>query len=291
MSRIRIGGRARYFIPVKTGSQLKDVLVLSKEQRLPFYVIGNGSNVLFSDDEFVGTVIRLGGAFKRIFFDFAARQVTAGAGVPLRKLGCTIALQGFAGCSFMGVIPGTVGGAVRMNAGTARTEEIRHHALRVVALDPETLTVYELAGDDLAFGYRQSVFSRSRMIILEATFKLPETRESCPGEALQAVKQLLAHRRSHHPALRRTFGSTFKNPEGQEHGAGWHLEQVGMKGLSIGGAMVTREHANWIVNTGTAASSDVKELIEVGRKRVYEQFGIRLEREVIYLPEDMESWL
>jgi UDP-N-acetylmuramate dehydrogenase len=107
---------------------------------------------------------------------------------------------------------------------------------------------------------------------------------------LPPVEELLKLRRSEHPKTPRTFGSVFNNPQNSKHSAGWYLEKVGMKGMRIGGAMVAREHANWVLNVDNTRSSDVKKLIEIGQKRAYEQFGIQLEREVIYLPEDMEEW-
>ena len=114
-------------------------------------------------------------------------------------------------------------------------------------------------------------------------------REKYQGEAKEIINSILATRRRKHPKISLNFGSTFKRPAGGNP-PGWYLEQVGMKGMRSGGAMVAEEHANWILNMGNATSQDVKILISEGQKRVFEEFGIKLEREVIYLPEDMEAW-
>jgi UDP-N-acetylmuramate dehydrogenase len=258
----------------------------ARDRRLPLHVLGRGSNVLIHDDVVQSVVVMLSGAFKEMSFQQGAGTVTAGAGVPFIKLGVALARRGYAGCSYMGVIPGSVGGAVRMNAGTGQGQEICCHLLRVRVLDSASLDERWLEHGDLQFSYRTSILCRMPCIVLEAVFRLPEQRDSVPGQALADIKALFARRRAAHPRSRHTFGSTFKNPAGAEHSAGWYLEHAGMKGVRSGGAMVSLEHANWIINTGGAGSNDVKALIETGLRRVYEQFGIMLEREVVYIPED-----
>ena len=126
-------------------------------------------------------------------------------------------------------------------------------------------------------------------IILKTTFTLPRQREAVKGEARGIISDILAQRHAKQPKNTRNFGSTFKRPAGGNP-PGWYLERVGMKGVRLGGAMVAEEHANWILNVDNAKSRDVKDLIVMGQKRVLDEFGIQLEREVIYLPEDMEGW-
>jgi UDP-N-acetylmuramate dehydrogenase len=283
---IGIGGRARYFAAPASTAHLRQLVSFSRDRRLPLYVLGMGSNVLIRDDDVQGVVVVLSGAFKKLSFQQDAGMVTAGAAVPLIKLGAALARQGYAGCAYMGVIPGSVGGAVRMNAGTGQGQEISCHLLRARVLDHESLEERWLEHGELQFSYRTSLLARMPHIVLEAVFRLPEQRDAVPGQALADIKALFARRRSAHPLCRHTFGSTFKNPDGAEYSAGWYLEHVGMKGMRSGGAMVSHEHANWIINTGGAGSDDVKDLIETGQGRVREQFGIMLEREVVYIPED-----
>jgi UDP-N-acetylmuramate dehydrogenase len=290
LTTIRVGGHASYFAPVSTIHQLLEVITFSRENELPFYILGNGSNVLIDDEDFNGVVIKMDGDFKSISFDYSNQSVTAGAGASLMKLGNKLAEQGYLGCAYMAVIPGTVGGAVRMNAGIKKQGAIKDNFLSALVLDPETCEIQEYAKNAMAFDYRKSVISKSKKIIIETTFTLPQNKEKHDSEALNTVKELLETRRSRHPKNPHTFGSAFKNPQNSKHSAGWYLEKAGMKGMRIGGAMVAREHANWVLNVDNTRSSDVKKLIEIGQKRAYEQFGIQLEREVIYLPEDMEEW-
>jgi UDP-N-acetylmuramate dehydrogenase len=141
----------------------------------------------------------------------------------------------------------------------------------------------------MKFEYRSCALSQSRKIILQTTFRLPQHKQKQNGEAKNSIKEILAHRYAKHPKNPKNFGSTFKRPTGGKP-PGWYLEQVGMKGMRRGGAMVAEEHANWILNAGNATSQDVKFLIAEGQKRVFEEFGINLKREVIYLPEDMSEW-
>jgi UDP-N-acetylmuramate dehydrogenase len=284
---IGIGGQARYFAAAASMHDLRQVASFARQRQLPVYVLGRGSNVLIQDDVVQAVVVMLSGAFKEMSFQQHAGTATAGAGVPLIKLGAGLARRGYAGCAYMGVIPGSVGGAVRMNAGTGQGQEIASHLTGVRVFDPVLMEERCLEQEQLQFSYRTSILSGTSQIVLEAVFRLPKEREAVPGQALADIKELFARRRAAHPHSRHTFGSTFKNPAGAEHSAGWYLEHAGMKGMRSGGAMVPHEHANWIINTGGARSDDVKELIERGRGLVFEKFGILLEREVVYLPQDM----
>jgi UDP-N-acetylmuramate dehydrogenase len=290
LTTIKIGGSALYFSTPATLLELKEILAFSIDRHLQFYILGNGSNVLINDTDFNGIVIKLCGDFKKIVFHENDGIVTCGAGAYLMKLGSTLAERGYAGCSYMGVIPGTIGGAVRMNAGTLEEGEIKDHFLNAHVLDPQTGGLETYSAEDMQFAYRRCALSRSRKIFLQVTFRLPQIRESYHGEAHKIINSILTTRRRKHPIIPLNFGSTFKRPPGGNP-PGWYLEQVGMKGMRSGDAMVAVEHANWVLNTGNATSQDVKLLIAEGRKRVFEEFGISLEREVIYLPEDIETWL
>ena len=289
LNTIRIGGPALYFATPSTLSELKEIVDFSGDRNLKFYILGNGSNVLLSDEDFKGIVIKLSGTFKEIAFHADDAIVTAGAGALLMELGNKIAERGYTGCSYMGVIPGTIGGAVRMNAGTLEEGEIKDHFLNAQVLDPQTGELETYALEDMQFEYRKCALSQSIKILLQVTFRLPLIREKYRGEAREIINSILATRRRKHPKIPLNFGSTFKRPPGGNP-PGWYLEQVGMKGMRSGGAMVAEEHANWILNIGNATSQDVKVLIAEGQKRVFEEFGINLEREVIYLPEDVADW-
>jgi UDP-N-acetylmuramate dehydrogenase len=287
LTSINTGGMAQFYAQVNTLKELKQTLAFSKENDLPFYVLGNGSNVLINDNEFKGIVISLGDGFKSFSFDYRENKILAGAGVSLMQLGSKIAEHGHEEYTYMGVIPGTVGGAVTMNAGINDNEKIQNNFLSALVLDPETLKEEEYPLEKMDFGYRKSAIKTSNKIIIENTFFLPEKIAGPTKNASEALKQLIDLRRSKQPKNSRTFGSTFKNPKDSSHSAGWLLEKSGIKEVKSGGAMVSREHANWIINLGNATSRDIKKLIKTGQKRVLDEFGISLEREVIFLPEDM----
>lgn len=278
-----------YFATLSTLSELKEILDFTTDQKLQFYILGNGSNVLINDNNFNGIVIKLCGKFEEIIFHENDGTVTCGAGAFLIKLGNKIAERGCTGCSYMGVIPGTIGGAVRMNAGILEAGEIKDHFLNAQVLDPQTGELQTYAAEDMQFAYRKCALSQSKKILLQVTFRLPPLREKYQGEAREIINSILTTRRRKHPKIPLNFGSTFKRPPGGKP-PGWYLEKVSMKGMRSGDAMVAEAHANWILNMGNATSQDVKNLISEGQKRVFEEFGINLEREVIYLPEDMESW-
>jgi UDP-N-acetylmuramate dehydrogenase len=288
LNRIQTGGRALYFIIASTISDIKTAIQFSREKQLPYYVLGNGSNVLISDEDFEGIVIKLNGDLKKISLQDNKYCLTAGAGASLMKLGLELAKQNHLGYAYMALIPGTIGGAVVMNAGTSKEGEIKDHFLSALILNPEKNELREYGKKEMAFDYRKSLISNSRKIILKVTFKLSDQNAQKSKEALTIVEELRSLRRATQPKNTRNFGSTFKHPAA-EYAAGWYLEKVGMKGIRKGGAMVAQEHANWILNIGNALSQDVKELIEVGQKRVFEEFGIYLEREVFFLPEDIEA--
>jgi UDP-N-acetylmuramate dehydrogenase len=250
-------------------------------------VLGKGSNILTPDGGLQGAMLKLAGELKRIVIDHSAGTVSAGGGAAFMLLGLLLARHGYPGFAYMGVIPGSVGGAVRMNAGIDHEQAIEKDFLRAVVLDPRTCEIKTLEARDLAFGYRTSCLTTQSLIVLEVFFRLPS--ETVLAEKTRGVLRSLLHkRRAVQPRCFRTFGSTFKNPPPPLHSAGWYLEQVGMRGVRQGGAMVAREHANWIINTGGATSADIVELIRIGRKRVFEKFGFDLQEEVIVVPGSLQ---
>jgi UDP-N-acetylmuramate dehydrogenase len=266
-----------------TVDDVRETVLLCRDRDWPLMVLGKGSNIIAPDEGYPGAMLKLGGQLGRIVIDRVAGTVSAGGGAALMLLGLELARQGYPGFTYMGVIPGSVGGAVRMNAGIDLEQAIEKDFLRAVALDLRTGEIKTLQAGDLAFGYRASCLATHSLIIVEAVFRLPSetvSRERTLGE----LRTLLNKRHAAQPRCFRTFGSTFKNPPPPLRSAGWYLEQVGMQGMRLGGAMVAREHANWIINTGGAKTIDILELICVGRKRVFETFGLDLQEEVIIVP-------
>ncbi len=284
---VKTGGTASYYALAKSYEELHEVIAFANQQTVPLYVLGAGSNVLISEGHLKGIVLQLSGCFAEISCDNTFNFITAGAGTSLISLGKLLARKGYDGFAYMGVIPGTIGGAVRMNAGINEYDCISKDFLsaRIYCRGTESIIDYSL--EEMQFGYRRSSVQNSDMIILQSSFRLPVPGPSAIAE--RRLKELRSQRRMSHPPYPKTFGSVFKNPENHEHSAGWYIEQCGMKGLRIGGASIAREHANWIVNTRSARSSDIKTLIDMMQRKVFEKFGVALEREVIYLPEDVQK--
>ena len=280
-----IGGPAKYFFIAKNIYELFDILEWAKREGIPWFVLGRGSNLLIDDNGFPGLVIKLGGDFKKIEINESYGLVSAGGGCSLPKLGIALANKGWSGFEYMCVIPGTVGAAVRINAGTTKEGEIKDRFVSAQVLMPD-LQIKTLSANELNFSYRYSNLIENNGIVLNTTFRL-ETRES--AEILKKrVKELALSRKRRHPRNTRNCGSIFKRPKGGKS-AGWYIEKAGLKGIRIGDAQIAPEHANWIINLGNARAKDVKALIELAQEKVMKKFNIKLEREVIYVPEDIIS--
>lgn len=284
----KVGGTCKYYSPVRTVSELRETIQFARSRTLPFFILGRGSNVLIDDAHFNGVVIQLTGALAAIHCDVAQETITAGGGAPLPELGRQIAGRGVVSCAYMAVIPGSVGGAVRMNAGISATQQIQNDFLRALVYNPDADALEIHSRDDMCFQYRQSALSTSRNILVAAAFHLPAGKKIDAGQARMAIANLQKLRRQSQPKHGATCGSVFKNPAKALHAAGWYLEKAGLKGQRLGGAMVATEHANWIVNTSSATSTDIRQLIAFCQEKVSKQFGIALEREVVFLPDDIE---
>jgi UDP-N-acetylmuramate dehydrogenase len=279
-TRIGTGGPAALLAFANTVEDVCDTVRLCRDRDWPLMVLGKGSNILTPDEGLQGAMLKLGGELARIVIDRRVGTVTAGGGAALMVLGLLLARQGFPGFTYMGVIPGSVGGAVRMNAGIAQEQAVDKDFLRATVFDSDTCEIKTLESDELNFGYRTTCLTGQSKLILEAVFRLPPETVSAE-KTLGMLRSLLHKRYSAQPHCFRTFGSTFKNPSPSSRSAGWYLEKVGMRGVRQGGAMVAREHANWIINTGGAKTADIVELMCLGRKRVFEKFGLDLQEEVI----------
>ena len=278
----RIGGPAKFFFIADDIHELIDSLTWAKEENVPWFCLGMGSNVLIDDQGFPGLVIKLGEGFKGIEIDEAQGLITVGGGCLLPRLGMTLMKQGIAGFEYMCVIPGTVGAAVRINAGT-KEGEIKDKFLSADILMPD-LRGINLTKEDMKFSYRHSDLIGNRGLVLSARFQIRD-RESAEGIE-KRIKEMIARRKSKQPKNPRNCGSVFKNPNGEKP-AGWYIEQAGLKGMRKGDAQIATEHANWIVNLGKATATDVKYLIHYAQEKVFDKFGVELRREMIYVPEDI----
>ena len=270
----RVGGPAKRMAFPDRGEQL--VLLLDQAERLGArpLVIGNGTNLLAPDEGLDRLVIDTSAGLDRLEAGDASGTVMAEAGVSLARLADFACRQGLTGLEFAHGIPGTVGGAVCMNAG-AYGGEMAQVVSEVSVLFPEA-GIRTLSGADLVFGYRRSFLTeRPDAVVLRASFRLG------PGDpdAIRAsMRELMEKRRASQPLEWPSAGSTFKRPEG--HFAGTLIDQCGLKGLTVGGAQVSEKHAGFVINRGGASAADIRELIRQIQERVLAETGVRLEPEV-----------
>ena len=284
----KVGGPARYFAKAETIEDLKAAMTLAREKGLPYFILGNGTNLLVSDKGYEGVIVTLAGDFSAIE-DLGNGAFKVGAAVPLGRFARATLKQGFAGIHKLAGIPGTLGGAIYMNAG-AYGQEIGTCCTMVTALD-ESGNVHEIPANDCGFGYRQSIFQKNKAIILSATFQLPVAGAEGKNVAdLEAeLAECMAKRKASQPLNMPNAGSTFKRLDKgatdtpAQIAPGYYIEQTGLKGHRIGGAEVSTLHANFIVNAGGATAKDIKELSEFVQARVAEKFCIELKREIILL--------
>lgn len=284
----KVGGPARYFVKAESLDDLKKALDLAREKGLPYFILGNGTNLLVSDKGFDGLVITLAGEFSEIQ-DLGNGAFKVGAATPLGRFARSVLKQGFAGIHKLAGIPGTLGGAIYMNAG-AYGQEIGTSCTQVTVLDSDG-NIREFAASECGFGYRQSIFQKNNAIILSATFLLPTAASLGKTTAdLEAeLAECMAKRKASQPLNMPNAGSTFKRlsvgaaDTPAQIAPGYYIEQAGLKGYRIGDAEVSTVHANFIVNAGGATASDIKQLSEFVQQKVTEKFGIKLHREIILL--------
>ena len=274
----RIGGPADYFVEAGNESVLKELLLLCQETETPFFILGNGSNLLVSDEGYRGVMISLRG-FDEISFregegtEAGKTVMTAGSGVLLSKAAMQAAERGLTGFEFAGGIPGTLGGAVTMNAGAYGGE------IKDVILSAQVMTqegdIKELSAEELDLSYRHSVIQEKELIVLSADFAFDHGDEE---QIKEQMRQLNAQRREKQPLEYGSAGSTFKRPEG--YFAGKLIQDAGLKGYRSGDVMVSEKHSGFVVNVGKGTYRDAMRVIEHVQRAVYEQFGVELELEV-----------
>lgn len=268
----RIGGPADVFVSPASIADLCKVLQLAQEHGCAVTVLGSGTNVLVGDAGVRGCVVQIGKKLGAV--EFAGESVYAEAGCPLPKLAKMAAEHGLSGLEFAGGIPGTVGGAVVMNAG-AHGGDISKITEAIQVVDRSGTAAW-LTRDEMQFAYRTSLLhQRPDLTVAAGRFRLQPGNQN---HIWSNMKSLADRRKNTQPLGKPCCGSVFQNPPGDF--AGRLIEQCGLKGATIGGAMVSPMHANFIVNTGDATAKDVLALIDLVRKRVAECAGVRLELEV-----------
>jgi UDP-N-acetylmuramate dehydrogenase len=268
------GGPAEFFSRAGTSEELSELIAWSELNSQQLHVIGSGSNLLVADDGVAGLVIKLDGNLARIEFD--GPRVECGGGARLPSVAAKAAAEGLTGLEFGVSIPGTVGGAVRMNANAYGGELARTLEWVDVATSSGT---DRRTPDQFGFGYRRSNLAEGE-VVFGASFVLGESES---GKVKAELADLRARRKEAQPWGVKTFGSTFKNPDDEKaegKSAGQLLDAAGCRDLRVGGAGLSEKHANFVVNFGDATTADVIAVMTAGRSKVYEEFGVALEPEV-----------
>lgn len=270
----RIGGEADVFVRVGSKEQLARVLKYLGQVEIPYYVLGNGSNLLVPDQGYRGVILEIGDKISGVTVDGEALICQAGA--PMAKVARVALEHGLTGFEFAAGIPGTIGGGVVMNAG-AYGGELKNVITQVTVLDKSG---EELMFDNatMEFGYRTSLIKKYPYIVTEVRVQLENGDKDAIKEKMD---DLSARRREKQPLEFPSAGSTFKRPEG--YFAGALIQEAGLKGYSVGGAQVSQKHSGFVINTGDATAEDVQKLMAHVQKTVKEKFGVTLEPEVIVL--------
>ena len=267
----KIGGPADYFVKPETVEELAAVLKFCKEEEVPYFILGNGSNLLVGDKGFRGVVIQLYKNFDGMTIE--GTTVTAKAGAMLVRVAKESGKAGLTGLEFASGIPGTIGGAMVMNAG-AYGGEMKDVVTSVTVLTKDG-EIKKLSGEEMNFRYRGSVVEDEDYIVLEAVMELKEGNL----EEIQArMAELTVQRKTKQPIEFPSAGSTFKRPEG--YFAGKLIQDAGLRGFQVGGAQVSEKHCGFVINAGGATAADVMSLMQQVSDKVNEEFGVTLEPEV-----------
>ena len=270
----KVGGNADYFIFVRNISDLKYVLKVSKEYNIETFIIGNGTNILVKDKGFRGAIIKL--LMDKITFD--DNKIIAEAGASLILLSNKVSKSGFTGFEGLSGIPGSVGGAVRMNAG-AFGNEIKDVLIETRYLD-ENLEEHTINNKEHNFEYRKSIFSTNKYIILESSFKL---EKGDIDQIENKIKENYTKRTTSQPLDKPSAGSTFKR--GEDFITAKLIDDAGLKGYRIGGAEISTKHAGLIINNNNATADDIIKLIKYTKDIIKEKFGKVIQTEIIIIGE------
>lgn len=273
----KVGGLADFFVKIKTIEELKYVINLCNGDNIPLYIIGNGSNVLVRDGGMRGIVIKP--EFTKLSASEADSIITCGSGLTLTAVSKFASDNSLTGLEFACGIPGTIGGAIRMNAG-AYGSEMKHIVKSTTYMDYKG-DICTLLGENHEYSYRKSFFTDKNYVIISTVLELQKGNKDKINERM---KEIMDSRIEKQPLEYPSAGSTFKR--GSDFYASQIIDQAGLKGYSIGGAEVSSKHAGFVINKGNATSKDILDLIEYIKKTVKEKFGKELETEVEIIGED-----
>lgn len=273
----KIGGMADMLIEPKSAQEIIDVISILKSNEIPYFVMGNGSNLLVGDKGIRGAVIKISNSMSGC--EVSDNIIKAEAGIKLSRLANTALKSELEGLEFASGIPGTLGGAIFMNAG-AYGEEMKGIIADVTYIDTDREEIVTIPCDECEFGYRTSIFGKNNAIIVGATLRL---KKGNPDAIRAKMNDLSARRTDKQPLDKPSAGSTFKRPEG--YFAGALIQESGLMGCSVGGAEVSTKHAGFVINAGGATANDVASLIEKIQGVVEDKYGVRLEPEVKFVGE------
>lgn len=272
----KIGGPADYFLMPDKGEDVGRVIKICKEKEIPYFILGNGSNLLVGDGGYRGAVIQIYRNMSSVTVE--GNEITAQAGALLSAVAAAAKNASLTGFEFAGGIPGTIGGAVVMNAG-AYGGEMKDVLTEVTVMNAEG-DIFTLPTEELELGYRTSIIKTAGYIVLEAKIRL---KEGDPEVIRETMKDLTIRRTTKQPLEYPSAGSTFKRPEG--YFAGKLIMDSGLAGYQVGGAQVSEKHCGFVINAGDATARDVRTLMDNMRDIVYKKYGVTLEPEVKFLGE------
>ena len=272
----RVGGPADYFVTPQTAEEVAKVIEACTQEKVPYYIVGNGSNLLVSDKGYEGVIIQIYKQMNQVKVEGA--QIHAQAGALLSMIAKRALDAELTGFEFAAGIPGTLGGACVMNAGAYGGE--MKDVLKSVTVLTDKGEVKTLAKEELELGYRTSVIKKAGYIVLEAKIQLKEGDQEAIRETM---KDLTIRRTTKQPLEYPSAGSTFKRPEG--YFAGKLIMDSGLAGYQVGGAQVSEKHCGFVINAGDATARDVRTLMDNVRDIVYKKYGVTLEPEVKFLGE------
>ena len=272
----KIGGPADYFLMPDKGEDVGRVIKICKEKEIPYFILGNGSNLLVGDGGYRGAVIQIYRNMSSVTVE--GNEITAQAGAFLSAVAAAAKNASLTGFEFAGGIPGTIGGAVVMNAG-AYGGEMKDVLTEVTVMNAEG-DIFTLPTEELELGYRTSIIKTAGYIVLEAKIRL---KEGDPEVIRETMKDLTIRRTTKQPLEYPSAGSTFKRPEG--YFAGKLIMDSGLAGYQVGGAQVSEKHCGFVINAGDATARDVRTLMDNVRDIVYKKYGVTLEPEVKFLGE------
>ena len=269
----KIGGPAEYFVQIKNAEELQEALKIHQQTKEPLTIIGNGSNLLVNDNGIKGIVLQINIKKLEIQEEKDSIKVIVGSGNKLGELAQKLAQKEIAGFEFASGIPGTIGGAIRMNAGAHGTE--MKDIVQTITYVDKMGKIHKMTAEQAKFQYRKSIFAEKDYIIIEAELKLQKGKKK---EIQEKMQEYAKYRKEKQPLEYPSAGSTFKR--GEDFITAQLIDECGLKGYQIGGAQISEKHAGFIINKGNATAEDVLKLIEYTKEQVYKKFNKVIETEI-----------